>query len=386
MLLIKHAHVCTMKDGTKEILEDTDLLCDAGKIVAIGPNLSIENGEVIDASGLVVLPGLVDAHSHVGGFDMESNDQDLNEMTAPVTAELSARYGINFNSRAFRQIVQTGITTSAVTPGSANVVCGTVCAVKSAGKGYKDRIIKDPIALKGAMGLNPKGVYSAKNMRPMSRLGIAQVMREYFLQVKDYMKAKEEGVKNPDKMPKYDEAMEHGMLVLQHQIPFKVHSYQQDMLTVIEIAKEFDFEVTLDHALGASDFYDELTDEHVRGIIYGPVGSPLAGGELCKLDFYSVIELAKRGKRCAMMTDGPICNSDAIISETGEAVRYGMDPYDALRMITSWAAEIIGVEDRVGSIEVGKDADFAMFDGIPALDAAARCMITVIDGEVVYRR
>lgn len=385
MLLIKNGKVITMEGN--EVLDHTDVLCDEGKIVAIGKKLS-SDAETIDASGKYVLPGFVNPHSHVGGFAADgSDDSDLNEITNPVTAGLSAYYGINPDDRAFFYDAKTGITTSGITPGSANVVCGWVIAFKSAGKDIESRLIREPVALKAAMGLNPKGAYGGKQGKlPGSRMGIAQVLREYFLSVRDYMKQKEEAGGDPKKMPKFDLDFEHGIPVLEKKIPLKVHSYHQDMLTVLRVADEFDFQVTLDHALGASDFYNEISSNpHVHGVIYGPVGSGVMPGELCKLDFDCLKGLDDKGVLVSVMTDGPITNNHVLVDEAGEAVRKGMDPINALAMITINGAKMILVDDRVGSLKVGKDADILVYQGMPTRDTSAFNLLTIIDGHIVYR-
>lgn len=385
MLLIKNGTVITMEND--EILDGTDVLCKDGKIAAIGKNLSAD-AEIVDAKGKLVLPGFVNPHSHVGGFAADgSNDEDLNEITNPVTAGLSAYYGINPDDRAFAYDAEVGITTSGITPGSANVVGGWVIAFKSAGKDIDTRLVKEPVALKAAMGINPKGCYGGKQGKlPGSRMGIAQVLREYFLSVKEYRKKKADALNAPEKKPKYDLDLEHGIPVLEKKIPLKVHSYHQDMLTVLRIADEFDFQVTLDHALGASDFYEELAgNPHLHGVIYGPVGSGIMPGELCKLDFDCLKGLDDRGVTVSVMTDGPITNNHVLVDEAGEAVRKGMDPLRALAMITVNGAKMILVDDRVGSVKLGKDADLLVYDGLPTRDLTAVNQMTVIDGTIVYR-
>ena len=163
---------------------------------------------------------------------------------------------------------------------------------KSAGTSLASRTLRNPIALKAAMGVNPKGVYGPRTALPMSRLGVADLFRDYFLKVKDYQAKKVQGVSDPEKMPKFDQGMENGLLVLEKKIPLKVHCYQHDMMSLLQLADEFDFDVTLDRALGSSDFYDEIaSSKHVRGVIYGPLGAPLFGGEGCKVDIDCLAEL-----------------------------------------------------------------------------------------------
>ena len=260
MYVIKNALVCTMADAG---VVKADILVENGKIAAIGENLSAET--VIDAAGKVVTPGFVDAHSHIGGIaDLTPLGEDLNEITNPLTPELDAYYGINPKDKCFGYAIEQGITTSCLIPGSANVVCGWGMAYKSAGE---HRLIKDPVALKAAMGINPKGCYAAKKMAPMTRMAIANLMKKYLRDVKDYMAKKAAAGDDATKLPPYDLGLEHGIPVIEKKIPLKVHSYMHDMMTLLEIAKEFDILVTMDHAQGASDFADELADPHVKGVV-----------------------------------------------------------------------------------------------------------------------
>lgn len=385
MLLIKNGKVLTM--GPQGVLEQADVLIgDDGKIIEVAANLEASGAEILDASGKIVMPGLVDAHSHIGGFDTDTGAQDLNELTKPQTPEIQAYDGINPLDRSFMESAKAGITTSAITPGSGNVICGLACAVKSAGTSLASRTLRNPIALKAAMGVNPKGVYGPRTALPMSRLGVADLFRDYFLKVKDYQAKKIQGESDPEKMPKFDQGMENGLLVLEKKIPLKVHCYQHDMMSLLQLADEFDFDVTLDHALGSSDFYDEIaSSKHVRGVIYGPLGAPLFGGEGCKVDIDCLAELDRRGVCCAIMTDGPCFVPYMIITQAGEAVRTGLDELRALAMITINAAKIIGCDDRVGSLEAGKDGDVLIFDGMPAVDTDARNRCTIIDGKIVYQ-
>ena len=381
---IRGARIFTM--GPQGTLEKGDILIENGKIAAIGEQLDCEDAEVIDAAGLTAIPGIVDAHSHIGGFEIATGAQDVNEMVRNVTAEVEVFDGIDPLSPSFKEALAAGVTCSAIAPGSGNVICGLACAVKSAGTSLASRTLRNPIALKAAMGVNPKGVYGPRTALPMSRLGVADLFRDYFLKVKDYQAKKVQGVSDPEKMPKFDQGMENGLLVLEKKIPLKVHCYQHDMMSLLQLADEFDFDVTLDHALGSSDFYDEIaSSKHVRGVIYGPLGAPLFGGEGCKVDIDCLAELDRRGVCCAIMTDGPCFVPYMIITQAGEAVRTGLDELRALAMITINAAKIIGCDDRVGSLETGKDGDVLIFDGMPAVDTDARNRCTIIDGKIVYQ-
>ena len=377
MYVIKNALVYTMREAG---VVKADILVKDGKIAAIGENLSAET--VIDAAGKVVTPGFVDAHSHIGGIaDLTPLGEDLNEITNPLTPELDAYYGINPKDRCFGYAIEQGITTSCLIPGSANVVCGWGMAYKSAGD---HRLLKDPVALKAAMGINPKGCYAAKKMAPMTRMAIANLMKKYLRDVKDYMAKKAAAGDDATKLPPYDLGLEHGIPVIEKKIPLKVHSYMHDMMTLLEIAKEFDILVTMDHAQGASDFADELVDPHVKGVIFGPTCEPLFPGEGGKLDYECCKMLDDRGVTVAVMTDGPVTTINMLIYEIGEAVRKGMDPVRALGMVTVNAAKILGIEDRVGSLAVGMDADILVWSALPSLAADAVLERVIIDGKTVF--
>lgn len=377
MYVIKNALVYTMADAG---VVKADILVENGKIAAIGENLSAET--VIDAAGKVVTPGFVDAHSHIGGIaDLTPLGEDLNEITNPLTPELDAYYGINPKDKCFGYAIEQGITTSCLIPGSANVVCGWGMAYKSAGE---HRLIKDPVALKAAMGINPKGCYAAKKMAPMTRMAIANLMKKYLRDVKDYMAKKAAAGDDAAKLPPYDLGLEHGIPVIEKKIPLKVHSYMHDMMTLLEIAKEFDILVTMDHAQGASDFADELADPHVKGVVFGPTCEPLFPGEGGKLDYECCKMLDDRGVNVAVMTDGPVTAINMLMYEIGEAVRKGMDPVRALGMVTVNAARILGVEDRVGSLAVGMDADILVWSALPSLATDAVLERVIIDGKTVF--
>lgn len=306
------------------------------------------------------------------------DDQDLNEMTKNATPEVESIYSIDTKSPEFKRVTKAGITTSAIAPGSGNVIGGLVCAVKSYGESIEEMCIKNPVALKAALGGNPKGVYGKRNQMPMTRMGIASVIRETLIKGQRYMEKKEKGEAD------LDIGMENVCRVLRKEIPLKVHCEQFDMLTIIRIAKEFDIDFTLDHAWGASDFYDDIVESGCKGVIYGPIGVLLLPGECGKIDIHSLIELDKRGVPCAIMTDGPILNPDVIIIQAGEVIRFGGDIERVINMLTINPAKIIGVDDKVGSIEKGKDADLVIFDGTPALDTNATVKYTIINGQIAY--
>ena len=385
MLVIKGGKIFTSAGKT---YTQGDIHMEQDKIIAIGENLPIPPGaQVIDAAGLTVIPGIVDAHSHVGGFGRTMDDQDLNEMTHNVTPQVESFYSIDPQSPDFPRILKAGITTSAVAPGSGNVCGGLVCAVKSVGSTMGELCIANPIALKMALGGNPKNFHGKqRGQAPMTRMGIAQIIRDLYSKGQEYMKQQQEATHNPDKMPPYDSGLENVCRVLRREIPMKIHCEQFDMLTALRIADEFHIELTLDHAWGSSNFYDEISgNKNLRGVIFGPTNAYMLPGEIGKIDIECLAELDRRGVCCAIMTDGPILSPDAIVIQAGDAVRFGLAHEKAIEMLTINPAKIIGQQHRIGSIEIGKDADIVIFKGTPALDTAATVQYTIINGAVVYQ-
>lgn len=378
MLVIRNAKIYTCAG---KIYEQADILIDGQKIAAIGENLDVPpQTKSIDADGLVAMPGIVDAHSHVGLFG-DGSGQDANEMTANATPEVESYYGIDIGDKAFQRVCRAGITVSAIPPGSGNVIGGMVCAVKSYGDSLEKMCIKNPVALKMALGGNPKGVYGKRNQMPMTRMGVAEIIRENLIRAKEYLAKQQRG-----EAVEYHQGMENMCKVLRREIPMKVHCEQFDMLTILRIAEEFDVELTIEHAWGASDFYDDFAaSKNLRGIIFGPIGVYLTPGECGKVDIDSLIELDRRGICCSIMTDGPVMNPDLIVCQAGELVRFGMDQQKALQMLTINPAKILGLEDRIGSLEKGKDADVVLFRGEPAIDTAARVVCTIVNGEIAYQ-
>ena len=383
MLKIKNATIYTMAG---QVLESSDILCEDGTIMEVGSSLA--DGDIeIDATGLVVIPGIIDAHSHIGTMDTKTDTHDNNEMTTPATPDVSIVYAFNPEGEDVKRALRAGITTVALAPGSGNVVGGEVIAIKTHGTNPFDMIVKRPIALKCATGFNPKNVYGPKDRRPLTRMGIAQIMIDLLLDGQQYMEKKQLAEEGKGEAPEYDLGMELVEKVLRREIPLKMHSGGFDMVTGIEIAKRFNILLTLDHASGAGHFSKEISEANVFGVIGGPWGGPAhMVGEGKRNSVYDVVECHKRGVTCAIMTDGPIIKQDALIYEAGEAVRLGLSVEDALAMLTINAARIILCDDCLGSIEPGKNADLAIFRGTPTLDTNAEVMYTISGGEIVYRR
>ncbi len=380
MLLIRNAMLYTMEDGA--VPQQGDILMDGGKIRTVGRDLPAQGAEVLDASGLTATPGLIDAHSHVGGFAMEG--ADLNEITDPVTAHLCAIDAIDIHCDAFKALHTFGITAACFVPGSANVVCGTGFVAKTAGDNtVGDLAVLNPAVMKCALGGNPKG-YGKKGKAPMTRMGVADIFRDALRKARSYLEKKEAARDGRGEMPSYDAKCEALIPVLRREIPLKVHCEQFDMLTTIAIAKEFGCDYTIEHGWACNLYVDELV-EGGGTVCFGPVGIAEGYGELTGGDVAYVRELDQRGLNVCLITDGPICGPAALLISAGEAVRYGVPHLRALRMVTCNAAKALRVDDRLGTLAPGKDADVVLWSAVPALETSARVRYTIIDGKIIYR-
>lgn len=380
MLLIKNALLYTMEDDAAPF--EGDILLKDGKIAAVGRDLPAEGAEVIDAAGMVATPGLVDAHVHTGGFDI--NAPDLNEATDPVTADLDAIDAIDIHSEDFQELHTKGVTAACFIPGSANVIGGTGFVAKTAGGNtISDLTVRHPAVMKCALGGNPKG-YGKRGKAPMTRMGVADILRGALRKAKDYMEKKEAAGENKDKLPSYDAKCEALIPVLKREIPLKVHCEQFDMLTIIAVAKEFGCRYTIEHGWACNLYADELV-EGGGSVCFGPIGIAEGYGELTGGDVAYVKELDDRGLNVCLITDGPLVGPAALLISAGEAVRYGVAHMQALRMITINAARALDVDDRLGSLAPGKDGDVVLWSAIPALDTSARVRYTIINDKIVYQ-
>lgn len=381
-MLIKNAKILDMTGAAPYV---GDILIRDGRIEQIGSSVqAMPEEETIDAAGLWALPGFVDAHTHQGGFDMiDDNGMDLNEMTDPVTPQVRAIDGCNPMDNNFRNVASTGVTTLCITPGSGNVICGQAFVAKSVGNDIRKMAIKNPCAMKVALGMNPKGAYGAKGKAPMTRMGIASLLDETLAKAQQYRLEKEEAHKAGRTPPEYNEKYEAMIPALEGKIPLKIHCEQFDMMTAIEIAEKYNCHLTIEHAWSAKDYLDELKNSNAD-INYGPVGVPTGFGELTGADLLDAALLDQKGVNVSLISDSPIMSEDILLIQAGEVVRYGAEPERALRMITINPAKALGVSHRVGSLEPGKDGDVVLFQGMPARDVAAKLQYTIIEGRVVY--
>jgi len=385
MIAIIGKKVNTITNG---IIKDGVILIDKGKIKKIGPDVKIPK-DVKPIKAKYVMPGLVEAHCHIGIWEETIGwaGSDGNERTEPATPHVRALDGIKANADegGLRAALREGITTAQVLPGSANVIGGHGVVLKTAPKTTVDQmLLRSPSGMKIAFGENPMRVYGveAKKM-PATRMGVAGVLREWLQKTKNYMEKKERFAEDPEKMPEEDIRLEALIPVLKKEIPFRAHAHRaDDVATAIRVCEEFGVEMSWEHATEGHRIADYIAEKKVPAV-WGPSLTSRGKWEMRELGYDTPKVLYDAGVKFAIQTDAvggtirflPIC---AALS-----VKHGL-PYDyALEAITIIPAEIIGVADRVGSLEVGKDADLRLLSGDP-LDIMTKCEKVIIDGEIVY--
>ena len=359
-----------------------DILIDGGKIVKIGKGLSADGAEVIDATGLHVYPGFVEAHCHVGldGYGIGYEGHDYNELNDPVTPQVQAIDGINPFDPCMKMAAKAGVTCFATGPGSSNSIGGTFAAIKPVGTRVDNMIVKFPIAMKCAFGENPKRCYQKQGIS--SRMTNAAKIREALNKAKVYKAKIEAAGDDASKLPAYDQKSEALIPVLNHEIPLKAHAHQaNDIFTAIRIAKEFGVGLTLEHVTEGHMIVDELAKENLP-LAVGPTFGHASKFELQNKTWETPGILAKAGCHVSIITDAPVTPLHYLPLCAGLAIKAGMDEYEALRAVTINPAEHIGIADRVGSLEEGKDADVVIVDGCP-FDVTGVIKHVLINGEEV---
>lgn len=388
MKIIKNARLLTISDG---VVENGIIVFD-NKIHYAGEEKDVSKfsiDEVVDVSGAYVTPGLIDAHCHVGMFEdsLGFEGDDGNEDTDPVTPHLRAIDGINPFDRAFSDALSAGITAVVTGPGSANPVGGQFAAIKTYGKCVDDMVIKAPCAMKMALGENPKAVYNEKSQAPVTRMGTMALIRELFMKSREYKEqldnynADSENNSKPDFDIKY-----HSMLpVLNREIPVKIHAHRaDDICSAIRLGKEFDVDVTIEHC-SDGDAVAEILEREGLPINIGPTFGDRSKPELKNLSYGTYKNLSDRGLSVAIITDHPEITVENLPFCAVMAVRHGMDKTKALLAITKNAAKNCRIDNRVGSLDAGMDADIAVFT-LPPTEFDAECVMTFVSGECVYRK
>lgn len=381
--LIKNAEIITM---AKNSVKNGCILFDE-KIIYIGEAKDFDNAdEVIDASGMIVTPGLIDAHCHVGMFEdsLGFEGDDGNEDSDPVTPHLRAIDGINPFDRGFDEARNAGVTTVVTGPGSANPVGGQFAALKTAGICVDDMIIKAPAAMKFALGENPKMVYNEKNQAPVTRMGTMALIRELLIKAQNYKQQLDDYYENEEEndKPEFDIKLEAMLPVLNREIPVKIHAHRaDDICSAIRIGKEFNIDVTIEHCSDGDRIADILEREKLP-VMLGPTLSDRSKPELKNLTFDTYKNLSDRGIDIAIITDHPEITIGNLPLCAVMAVKNGMNEQKALEAVTITAAKNCRISDRVGSLEPGKDADICIWTKLPT-KFDAECTAVFIDGNRV---
>lgn len=344
-----------------------DILLADGKIAAIGSGLTAPaDAAVFDADGLAVYPGFVDAHTHIGldGYGIGYEGCDYNEMNDIWTPQLRAIDGINPRDPSLGDARRAGVTCVCTGPGSANVLGGTFLAMKTVGDRVDNMVVRDPVAMKCAFGENPKRCYRDKC--DSTRMSTAAFLRGALMQARDYGARKQAANGDVTKMPAYNQKLEALLPVLAREIPLKAHAHQaNDIFTALRIAREFNLRLTLEHVTEGHLIVDELAKEKDVPMAVGPSLTFASKYELQNKSWATPGVLAKAGCHVSIITDNSVIPQQYLPLCAGMAIKAGMDPFDALKAITLNPAEHIGVADRVGSLEVGKDADVVITAGSP---------------------
>lgn len=394
MLFIANGTVYPMAENLPEKIEGGNVAAINGKIVEVGCGFTYESlrqkyrkegsGEdiYIDAKGAWVLPGIIESHCHMGITEEKKGMEgdDCNETVNPITPALRAIDAINSMDAAFDDAVRAGITSAMIGPGSSNVVGGQFAFVKTKGRRIDDLIVMAPAAMKVAFGENPKVNYGGQGKSPATRMAIAAMLREELFRAKDYAKKKEAAGKDF----KPDFQYESWLPVLQGKIPIKAHVHRvDDIFTAIRIAEEFGLKMTLDHCSEGHLIAEEIKASGFPAIL-GPDFASRSKIEVQNAAFKTAGVLSRAGVKVSIMTDHPVSIIGALPLCAGMAVKAGLSMMEGLRAITSNAALICGQKERVGSLETGKDADIAVFDGNP-MEVFTNTLYTIINGRVVYK-
>lgn len=382
-MLILNANILTME---KHNYSNGYLHIQDGLIQAVGDmqSLTIEDAETLDVQGATVIPGLIDAHSHLGmwedGLGFEGDDG--NEETDPVTPQMRAIDAVNPADRCFTEALQAGITTVLTGPGSANPISGVWCAMKTYGRRIDDMLLQEQAGMKFSLGENPKSVYNGKNETPMTRMATAALIREQLEKARRYMQDVKRAKKEHEDPPEYDIKCEALIPVLKRKMKAFFHAHRaDDIFTAIRIAKEFELDYVIVHGTEGYQIADILAAEQTR-VIAGPILCDRSKPELRNLNIENPAILAAHGVTTAICTDHPVIPIQYLPLTGGIAVRAGLDADKALAMMASVPAKICGIDKRVGSIKPGKDADLLIYRG-DLLNVYFKPDYVLINGEIV---
>ncbi|MCY3414769.1 MAG: amidohydrolase [Candidatus Heimdallarchaeota archaeon] len=367
-----------------DIIYQGTLLIEKNTISYVGAPCDTDGFEIIDCSGLHITPGFVDAHAHTGVWGEWNTDYDGNEMSDPLTPYVRIMDSIHPEDVGFEDARSGGVTTLGITHGSANAIGGQLCVVKPLGSELEQMLIKHPAGLKMALGENPKRVGANNKRAPTTRMGVAYLIRKAFLDAQEYKKTWErykEG--KEEKEPKLDLGMEALVQVLDGKMPVRCHAHRaDDIITAIRLAEEFGYELIIEHTTEGYKVANTLASKNIKCCV-GPAFGDRAKRELRDITYKNPVILHKEGVFVSLITDSPFNPIHTLRDQAIWAIREGLPQEDALKLITLNPATVLGLEDRIGSLEVGKDADLVLLNGDP-FDARSKPVKTYINGQLVY--
>jgi imidazolonepropionase-like amidohydrolase len=362
------------------IITKGTLLINNGVIEAVGDNVKLpKDAEVWNLKGQVLIPGMIDAHTHLGlrqdGVSADQSDED--EVGDPVVPHIRAIDAINPEDIAFGDALMGGVTTVGVMPGSYNVVCGQPAAVKVSGRTLEEMLIRAPVGMKVSFGDRPKHVYGGLKKSPMTRMGIAAILRESLIKAQNY-------AANGKKGPR-DLRQEALIPVMKKRIPLRAHAHRaDDIITAVRIAKEFNVDLVIEHGTDGYKVAPELSLAKVP-VVHGPWLKVRGNFEQSGRNPDAPRILIENKVLTAFSTDHPVIPIQNLRMQAITAVEQGVSPEAALKAITVWPAQIMGIHNRVGSLEKGKDADVVVLTGLP-FQAGTRVNATMVNGKVRWQR
>ncbi|WP_077596691.1 amidohydrolase [Oceanobacillus kimchii] len=366
----------TIWNGNEDVLEGYTILIKDGKIERISKNITIpSNYQTIDGNGLTITPGLIDVHTHLGVSEegVGKEGADFNETSSPTSPEVRAIDGINPREYGFEVARESGITTVQVMPGSANVIGGEMSVLKTTGSVIDEMVIRSTSGMKAATGENPKIFHGSKGKMPTTRMGVAATIRQKLFEAKYY---------SNNSNASFDLGLEQLAKVINKEIPLRVHAHRaDDIVTVLRLKKEFDIDVTIEHCTEGHFIADYIATHDVM-VSVGPTMSTRSKVELKDKNWKTIKTLTDAGISCSITTDHPVVGIEYLLTSAIHAIKNGLTEQQALKTITSNAAKHLGVDNRVGSLEAEKDADFLLWDGNP-FDLQTSLLDVYIDGTKV---
>jgi imidazolonepropionase-like amidohydrolase len=375
--------------ATNGIIEDGMILIEDGKIARVGKDFSVPKGTKF-VNAKVVIPGLIDIHSHLGVYSIPfvEENSDGNEMTNPITPQVRALDSFNFDDPAIKAGLAGGVTTIVSRPGSGNVIGGVSVAVKLKDAPPDEMVLKDIVDLKMAIEGNPVGVYGRKNQMPATLMAVYHLAEKAFLEAQDYMKSWEKYEKDKkDKKdatpPQRDLSKDMLVKVLKREIPVHIHcATASEIMSCIRLADQFNFKLSLGHCYWAHLIIDEIADRKDVHFNTGPPMFFTYYDDMLRFKNNPAI-LAKAGLKVSLQTDALGGGQQNLLHLAALCYRYGMKEDDAIKSVTIREAEAVDLEDRIGSIERGKDADLVLLDGHP-FEIATSVRKVIIDGKIEY--